>query len=404
MPPSRLTTGTDALAALNDGEAVAVFLMHRPEHSLPLPDLPARLAVERLGSAIRQKRAVEDLRSSEARNRAMLEAVPDLIFRLSGDFHYLDFHIPDMPGVFPPPEHFVGRHITDALPTDLADLFMAAARRARDTKQLQTIEYQFPMEAGPRDRKARILPVPGSDEIMVTVQDVTERKVAERRLRALIQSKDDFIAAISHELRTPLTAVVGFSHLLVDGEASFSEPERQEMLDLIGEQASELAAIVDDLLAAARARMDGLQVDHRPLDLAEELAKVLESSPEIAAAVQVTAQPAIASGDPVRVRQILRNLLTNAVRYGGDDIWVEVDLRNGGASLRVCDNGPGIPIVDREGVFEAYQRSSRAADEPAALGLGLTVSRTLARLMNGDVTYNHHAAGSCFELTLPAGG
>ncbi len=383
---------------------MALFLLHRPQHDLDRSDGLTRLAVERLGPAIRQKRAVEALRTSEARNRAMLEAVPDLIFRLSGDFHYLDFHIPDMPGVFPPPEHFVGKHITDALPADLADLFMAAARRARDTQQLQTIEYQFPMEDGPRDRQARILPVPGSDEIMVTVQDVTERKVAERRLRALIQSKDDFIAAISHELRTPLTAVVGFSHLLIDSAATFSAAERREMLGHIGEQASELAAIVDDLLAAARARMDDLQVEHLPVDLAEELTKVLESSPELAAAVQVSARPVIASGDPVRVRQILRNLLTNAFRYGGDDIWVEVDLRGSGASLRVYDNGPGIPVHDREAVFEAYQRSSRAADEPAALGLGLTVSRTLARLMNGDVTYDHRADRSCFELTLPAGG
>ncbi len=178
---------------------------------------------------------LEALRASEARYRAMLAAVPDLIFRLSVDFYYLDFHIPDLPGVFPPPAHFIGRHITEALPPHLAALFIGATKQARETGELQRFEYQFPMESGPRDREARILPVLGSDETMVIVQDVTERKTAERQLRELVESKDEFIATISHELRTPLTSVLGFAKLLEESEANLPPGERAEMIRLIAE-------------------------------------------------------------------------------------------------------------------------------------------------------------------------
>ncbi len=346
---------------------------------------------------------LETLRVSEARYRAMLAAVPDLIFRLSADYHYLDFHIPDMPGVFPPPEHFVGRHITEALPPHLASLFISATRRARDTGELQRFEYQFPMETGPRDREARILPVIGSDETMVIVKDVTERKQAERRLRELVQSKDDFIATISHELRTPLTSVLGFATVLRDADGALSVAERAEMVRLIAEQAAELATIVEDLLVAARSRVDRLAVHRVDVDLAAELDTVLETTPQVAGLrIGVRAQPVRAAADPVRVRQILRNLLTNAARYGGGEISVSVDLRGDTASVQVRDDGAGVPEGDREAIFERYH-SSRSVLQPGSVGLGLTVSRELARLMGGEVTYRRDDGQSCFELTLPAG-
>ncbi len=345
---------------------------------------------------------LEALRVSEARYRAMLAAVPDLIFRLSADFYYLDFHIPDMPGVFPPPEHFVGRHIAEALPPHLASLFVAATRRARATGELQRFEYQFPMATGPRDREARILPVAGSDETMVIVKDVTERKQAERRLRELVQSKDDFIATISHELRTPLTSVLGFATVLREAAGGLPLEEGEEMVRLIAEQAAELTTIVEDLLVAARSRVAQLQVDTLDVDLASELRTVLETTPQVAGLpIGLRIGEAHAAADPVRVRQILRNLLTNAVRYGGDEISVTVDLRGKTASVQVFDDGAGIPEGDREAIFERYH-TSRSVNQPGAVGLGLTVSRDLARLMGGEVTYRRENGQSCFELTLPA--
>ncbi len=105
--------------------------------------------------------------------------------------------------------------------------------------------------------------------------------------------------------------------------------------------------------------------------------------------------------DPVRLRQILRNLLINAARYGGDRIEVNVRQTGDVASMAIIDDGPGIPEGDRERIFDAYQTSHLTPGRPGSLGLGLTVSRQLARLMGGNLTY-HYDNRSVFELTIPA--
>ena len=105
-------------------------------------------------------------------------------------------------------------------------------------------------------------------------------------------------------------------------------------------------------------------------------------------------------GDPGRVRQILRNLISNALRYGGDRIRVIVGA-DSSHLVQVRDNGPGIPSEERERMFHPYQRAHDAPGVTASMGLGLTISRSLARLMNGDLEYRHEDGESVFELMLP---
>ena len=110
----------------------------------------------------------------------------------------------------------------------------------------------------------------------------------------------------------------------------------------------------------------------------------------------------VAHGDPLRVRQILRNLLTNAARYGGNEVTVEVGQTEATAWLAVIDNGEGVPKRDSDRIFASYQRSGNADQQPKSVGLGLSVSRKLARLMSGDLTYTRNNGLTRFELTLPA--
>jgi signal transduction histidine kinase len=108
----------------------------------------------------------------------------------------------------------------------------------------------------------------------------------------------------------------------------------------------------------------------------------------------------LAWADPLRLRQIVRNLLTNARRYGGPQVLIEAGRGPMGTYLRVCDDGAGIPVADREKVFEPYTRVGGDDAMPGSIGLGLPVSRRLARLMGGDLIYRFEQ-GSVFELTLP---
>ncbi len=112
----------------------------------------------------------------------------------------------------------------------------------------------------------------------------------------------------------------------------------------------------------------------------------------------------IASADPIRVRQIVRNLLTNADRYGGDSVQVETRVADDAAVLIVRDSGDPLPAERRELIFEPYESSGPVRGQPAAIGLGLAVSRTLAELMGGSISYDHDGEWSVFELRLPRVG
>ena len=235
-------------------------------------------------------------------------------------------------------------------------------------------------------------------------RDISERMAAEARLEKLVRSKDDFVASVSHELRTPLTAVVGLTQELRDNRASFSAEETGEFISLIAEQSAEVANIVEDLLVAARAEIGRIAITPKAVHLAEEVDVVLAAlgvgdTGRVSVEVDNTAR---AWADAARLRQILRNLVTNAVRYGGSGISLEVGRRNGTVFVAVSDDGPGVPEELRELIFEPYERAHTVSTQPASVGLGLTVSRQLARLMHGDLIYRVGAAGSLFELSLPA--
>ncbi len=225
-----------------------------------------------------------------------------------------------------------------------------------------------------------------------------KRRIA--TLEHLVEVKGEFIAAVSHELRTPLTAVVGFADLLRKSGADLTSSDRAEMTAAIAEQSGEVAAIVEDLLVAARTDIGKLNVATVSVNLRAQTAQVLEILDQ-SQSIAILGHPPAASGDPARVRQILRNLFTNAVRYGGDHISVELGSQSDGlASLIVKDDGDPIPKEDRERIFEPYEQAHDQPRQPGSIGLGLSVSRRLARLMGGDLTYRHDGH-SIFELSLP---
>ena len=225
------------------------------------------------------------------------------------------------------------------------------------------------------------------------------------RLEELVRSKDEFVASVSHELRTPLTAVAGLADELRQAPDAYSEMETREFIQLIAEQSHELAGIVEDLLVAGRAEMGVQNLNIEEFDLLAEARELVMNGglPGVRAQMSLAedTDQVTALGDPLRVRQILRNLLTNAGRYGGDEVSVDVGVAGTSAWLAVSDNGQGVPEKDAELIFDSYQRSDNAVQEPKSVGLGLSVSRKLARMMGGDITYSRRDGLTRFELTLP---
>ena len=174
----------------------------------------------------------------------------------------------------------------------------------------------------------------------------------------------------------------------------------RELLDLISEQSSDMEKIVEDLLAGAQVGADRLELTIATIDLAAEALRVAET-----ARIEIASAPEpgqiLCLGDERRVRQIIRNLLTNAERYGGSTITISVfrDLRR--AYVAICDDGPPIPIDQRRYLFEDFARVETGRQHPASVGIGLSVSRRLASLMGGSLGYEHDGRQSRFILGLP---
>jgi signal transduction histidine kinase len=228
-----------------------------------------------------------------------------------------------------------------------------------------------------------------------------ERNRSYQRLEELIRSKDEFLASISHEIRTPLTAVLGFSSVLQRASSELTG-EAAAYVELIAEQAQEVADIVEDLLVAARADINALAVVPKPVNLREDTEKVLAARAiQTPHTIHVDGNGVVAWADPTRVRQIIRCLLSNAIRYGGDAIEIHIGEHNHRATLAIVDNGPGVPLEHQQHVFEAFHRAHTRDGLPQAMGLGLYVARHLARLMDGDLTHHRTNGHTRFELRLP---
>jgi signal transduction histidine kinase len=227
-----------------------------------------------------------------------------------------------------------------------------------------------------------------------------EREAAREGLMELAKAKDRFIAAVSHELRTPLSAVVGFAGAMANGIEAYSAEELTEMSSVIYAQSIELTHLVDDLLTAERAASGNLTIqtsDIALLDLCRDIVK----STGLDVAVSVEGSQVTGHADPLRTRQILRNLLTNASRYGGDRVVVEVSEGDGFGIVSVLDNGLGVSHIDVEQIFEPYYRTQGEGSAPDSVGLGLAVARQLAVLMGGNLIYRRSNSWTVFELSLP---
>ena len=245
------------------------------------------------------------------------------------------------------------------------------------------------------------------ERVIGVATDMSERVAAEQELAAQVRSKDQFVATIAHELRTPLTAVVGLSEELRSSYQLFAQDEIAEFINMIADQAHEVAAIVEDLLVAARADIGKVSVVSQDVDLQRSVEGVLAETNHLrtstTSSISVVGEAGVAVADPQRVRQILRNLVTNAFRYGGEHVSIELARNGSWSKVIVADNGSGVPVADEDAIFEPFRRAHDAPGMPGSVGLGLSVARRLAEMMNGTLVYRRAGSRTEFELSLPAG-
>lgn len=219
-------------------------------------------------------------------------------------------------------------------------------------------------------------------------------------LQAVIRAKDRFLASVSHELRSPLTAIIGFLDEVVDGPL-VEAAERESMIAVAAAQAHEMADIIDDLITATRRDGEEMTARIECLDLAPHVERLVRDLPFAVTTIGAD-RPAWVLADPMRVRQILRNLLTNADRHGHPPITIGVEASGDRVVVRVTDHGRGVDPAVRHELFRPYRPLGGPGSQPQSLGLGLWISHRLAERMGGSLVYEADPHPT-FSLTLPAG-
>jgi signal transduction histidine kinase len=239
--------------------------------------------------------------------------------------------------------------------------------------------------------------------VVLEAQDRHAEALAQER-RA-VQLKNEFVSMVSHELRTPLTGIAGFTDTLAESWMALPPNEVNEFLDIMREENAHLSNLVEDILVIPRLEAGQLRLSLDEFDLATEVHAVASMIfDDKAYAVSIPANIAVRT-DQTRLRQILRNLLENARKYGGDEVLISGELSTSGMyKVEVSDNGSGIAEDDRERVFTHFEQlSTGSARIQQGVGLGLPIAKMLSIAMGGDLWYEERfpvGARFCFSVKL----
>jgi len=296
----------------------------------------------------------------------------------------------------------LGRRPAEVLPaweelTRLAELADAATpERARPVT--------VPIETASRDRWVAVTGVAFDEGVVYALRDVSDEHALER-------ARSDFVATASHELRTPLAAVYGAARTLLRTDIEIPGDQRDRFLEIIVSETERLTAIVSQILLAGQLEEGRVDVtttatDLKPLaESALDLAR-LRAPEQIELRLEQDGAPAVALADEDKLRQVLVNLLDNAIKYSpdGGEVVVELEGGNGRVRLAVRDRGLGIPPGEHERIFEKFYRLDPALTRGVGgSGLGLFISRELVGRMGGSLTVRSQPDdGAAFVVDLPA--
>jgi PAS domain S-box-containing protein len=360
-------------------------------------------AIERLNAEDRLNDVAEAERARAAELKAVLESMGDAVV------------VSDARGQVvlanPAAEAMLGRRLRQGMSAILRAFVWPSGKGAPQTLvQLGSVELQLRASkrrgggqpTGDRWMEVTAYPVLVGGTILI-MRDIT----AARDARAV---RDAFIGILSHELRTPVTTIYGGSEVLARSGSTLAEGVRREIYDDIRAESDRLYRLVENLLVLSRVEREGLAIEREPILLQRLLPRVVSAEaarwPAADFKLDMRAGLAPAAAEEIYVEQVVRNLLTNAAKYGGDSVVVRAEAtENGMIGVTVSDEGPGFREGEENRLFEIFYRSPSATRRASGAGIGLFVSQQLIRAMGGRIwAANRPEGGAEFGFELPVFG
>jgi len=384
-----------------------------------------RDVTEQVQGEAERSRLLAEARHRVAEVEAVFRALPDLFFRLAADGTILDYRAGRATDLYVPPEQFLNRRMQEVLPPDVGRRFAEALHTTLHERSVVALEYTLPVAGINQYFEARLAPL-GNDQAIALVRNITDRKQAEAERERLLQAerharevaeaalsaRDEFLAVAAHELKTPITSLRGYAELTmrrVQGGRVTDPQEIVRALETIDRQADRLAILVNQLLDISRLDQGTLELNRQVVDLVALVRHVVETMQASTMRHTLTLRapsslPAFV--DPVRMEQVLYNLVDNAIRYSPQGGPVEVDVTTptpGTVRISVRDYGVGIPPEQRPYLFTRFFKAG--VKRPAGgLGLGLYIGQRVVALHGGTISAEFpEDGGSRFIITLPRG-
>lgn len=329
----------------------------------------------------------------EASFPEVLAALPETILLVDAELRIVQVNRPESP-------IFTRRAGPDDLLTDVLD----AGARQLIFDMIKNAEITggavAEHKSGSDLYRVTAKPLSSATLTLLVFKNITGIRSAGQTIVDLVRDRSSFLAAVSHELRTPLSAVVGYANLLADSASMLDDRAREELVRDMTDQAWDLAGIVEDLLTVANAELGELNIAKVQVNVGANVAQVIESMGARADSIDVREERTVNGlGDPARYRQIVRNLLSNALRHGSGPISVEISSENDQAVLMVMDHGEG--ISDELADLIESRTVDSATSTPGSVGLGLWISQELTQLMGGGLSYARIERVTTFKATIP---